>query len=270
MARRSASGPQVANVGDIAYKASNGKIKVVAPDLWDASLGTPVGVVVIPSGFAPDNGLARIVSLYWANYNGAASATYISDTWSSSGDVPLDYYNRVPQTDNKSAISNSYGAYGSLPSDIFIDTGNISFVDNKSAYDVAPMIPSPYKDDGINNDYFQYALSDIDGKGNTDILVALGSDYYAANAARNYKAAGAEEIEWYLPAAGEWGFIAPRYSLIKKSLQMVGVVLTDDDWCWLSTMYVYNSARSAKWDFISYKNRFNAYCGTRPFAMLDF
>ena len=69
---------------------------------------------------------------------------------------------------------------------------------------------------GYNN-----VLADFDGKGNTDVLVGLGADYVAANAARNYKAAGAEEIEWYLPAEGELGYIMPRFNKIQAALTKV-------------------------------------------------
>ena len=39
--------------GDIAYWDGS-KVKTVSQENWDNSLGIPVGIVVIPAGFAPD------------------------------------------------------------------------------------------------------------------------------------------------------------------------------------------------------------------------
>ena len=97
MAGISESEPQIAHVGDIAYY-NDGSIGVVASDEWDASLGTPVGVVVIPSGFAPD-GLARIVSLKWAS---------TGSVWGSSVDTSLINRDTFPITDNKSLNNTGY------------------------------------------------------------------------------------------------------------------------------------------------------------------
>lgn len=95
------------------------------------------------------------------------------------------------------------------------------------------MIPSPYLGDKPNPAYYSEisgynnALADFDGKDNTDVLVALGADYVAANAARNYKAAGAEEIEWYLPAMGELGYLMVRFNKIQAALTKVNAPQLD-------------------------------------------
>ena len=83
--------------------------------------------------------------------------------------------------------------------------GNASYVDPiaKYGYGAPPYYPSPYLGDKpnpayyapISSPFFNNAFEDFDGKNNTDVLVTLGMDYVAANAARNYRAAGAEEIE---------------------------------------------------------------------------
>ena len=209
--------------GDIVYK-SNGKLKTINYEEWTSSLGTPVGVVVVPSGFAPD-GKARMLSLNWASSSSTSSTSAISMEWSNVYvDTSLTNYDRVPTTDN--AGSTSTNLQGVLPSDKF--TGATSYVDSMAKYsDRTPYIPSPYLGDTPNPAYYaeisgyNNALSDFDGKGNTDVLVALGTDYLAANAARNYKTAGAEEIEWYLPAAGELGYMIPRFNKIQAALTKV-------------------------------------------------
>ena len=278
MARRSTSEPQVANVGDIAYKASNGKIMVVNPDLWSASLGTPVGVVVIPSGFAPDNGNARILSLYWGSSSSTSSTSASLMRWSKvNADTSLKNHDHVPTTNNTSSTTTGSYVGAWLPSDNF--TGTQSYVDPVAKYKKTTyMIPSPYLGDKPNPAYYapisgyNNALSDFDGKGNTDVLVALGSDYIAANAARNYKAAGAEEIEWYLPAAGELGYMIPRFNKIQAALTKVNAPqLGGGNYYWSSSEYssdyaYYVGTYGGNVDY-NYKDYGNY---VRPFAMLDF
>lgn len=277
MARRSSA--QIANVGDIAYKAANGIIKVVNPDEWDSSLGTPVGVVVIPSGFAPDNGKARIVSLYWASESSTSSTSASYMKWGPKGtDTSLTNYNRVPTTNNAGSTTTGSKSAGYLPSDKF--TGSTSYVDSTAKYyGSTPYIPSPYLGDKPNPTYYveisgyNNALADFNGKSNTDTLVALGSSYTAANAARNYKAAGAEEVEWYLPSMGELGYVMPRIGKIRTTLTLASVnasTLTDDSY-WSSTentllnVYMINTSNG---NVFIYSKDGNIY--VRPFAMLDF
>ena len=137
-----------------------------------------------------------------------------------------------------------------MPSDNFDNfTGATSYVDTTAKYDrTSNMIPSPYLGDKPNPAYYaaisgyNNALADFDGKGNTDVLVALGADYVAANAARNYKAAGAEEIEWYLPAAGELGYMLPRFNKIQAALAKVSSPQLDGyNYYWSSSVYSSNN-----------------------------
>ena len=53
--------PKTNKAGDIAYW-SEGKVDTVSYEEWNESLGTPIGVVVVPKGFAPD-GKTRICGL---------------------------------------------------------------------------------------------------------------------------------------------------------------------------------------------------------------
>ena len=147
--------------------------------------------------------------------------------WSTSSvDTNLTNHNRVPTTDNAGPNTTGSGSRGYLPSDKF--TGATSYVDSTAKYyGSTPYAPSPYLGDKPNPAYYtpisgyNNVLADFDGKGNTDVLVGLGADYVAANAARNYKAAGAEEIKWYLPAAGELGYMLPRFNKIQAALTKV-------------------------------------------------
>ena len=232
--------PPPTYVGDIVYK-SNGKLNTINYEEWTSSLGTPVGVVVVPSGFAPD-GKTRMMSLQRANVN--------YQQWTNSAaDTRLTNHNRVPTTDNAGSTTTGSNSSGYLPSDMF--TGSTSYVDPLANYystSYTPYIPSPYLGDKPNPAYYaeisgyKNALSDFNGKGNTDVLVGLGSSYVAANTARNYKVEGAEEIEWYLPGMGELGYIMPRLNKIQAALAKVNAPqLESSSHHWSSTEYPGNS-----------------------------
>ena len=268
--------PPPPGAGAIVYK-SGSDLLTVDYTLWDNSMGTPVGVLVIPSGFAPD-GKARMLSLNWASESSTSSTSASGIMWSNvTVDTSLINYNCVPTTDNAGSTTTGSNSYGYLPSDKF--TGAISYVDPTAKYDsTSNMIPSPYLGDKPNPAYYapisgkKNALADFDGKGNTDVLVALGSDYVAANAARNYKAAGAEEIEWYLPAIGELVYIISRFNKIQAALMKVNASQLDDSnsyWSsseyWSNIAYTMNTHSGGIGSSFT-KNKYDLY--VRPFALL--
>ena len=216
------------NAGDIVYW--NGlRTKTISNDNWTSSLGTPIGVVIIPSGMLPD-GKARMIGLKPVDTNGNPSNSHVGMAWGGYGtDTTLTNYTKVPTTDNVGSTSTGSNGYGYLPSDKF--TGTQSFVDpNAKYYTTSNMIPSPYlgNDYTLNPEYCKElsgnnALSDFDGLNNTQTLVGLGSDYVAANAAWNYKD-GVSDAQWYLPAMGELGFVMVRFNAINEALTKVGGV----------------------------------------------
>lgn len=261
--------------GDIAYWDGS-KVKTVSQENWDSGLGTPVGVVVVPTGFAPD-GKARMLSLNWVSSSITSSSGIPMVEWSLDGeDTSLTNYTMIPITDNAGSTITGSNKYGYLPSDKF--TGNTSYVDSTAKYEsTSNMIPSPYLGDKPNPAYYDpisgynNALSDFDGKGNTDVLVALGSNYIGANAARNYKAAGAEVIEWYLPSMGELGYMIARFNKIQAALAKVNASelntrgsLWSSSECSSSKAYTVSPFRG---DVGSYGKRSGNY--VRPFAIID-
>lgn len=219
--------------GDVAYWDGY-RVKTTPFSEWDASLGTPVGVVVVPKGFAPD-GRPRIVNLYWIDASGNTTTSFwnaVKVKWANvSVDTSLTNYQQVPTTDNAGSTSTGSNYNGYLPSDNF--TGATSFVDPKAKYigsSYTPMIPSPYKGEGPNPEYYKEillegntsnALSDFNGLSNTETLVGLGADYVAANVAWKYKD-GASNLQWYLPAMGELGYIMPRLKEINSVITALG------------------------------------------------
>lgn len=213
---------------DIAYwDGSN--VKTTTLNKWSDSLGTPIGVVVIPEGFLPD-GKARMVNLKHVDASGNVSSSYVSMIWGPRGiDTPLTNFDRVPTTDNSGSTTTGSFSFGYLPSDKF--TGTQSFVDAQAKYsESSRLIPSAYLNDTTMNPAYSEAisgynnaLSDFNGLSNTQALVGLGSDYIAANAAWNYSD-GVSLTQWYLPAMGELGFLIPRLNAINATITAIGGV----------------------------------------------
>ena len=226
---------------DIAYWDGS-SVKTVSKDKWDSSLGTAIGVVVIPEGMLPD-GKARMISLYDVDSNGNAVTSATSMVWGGYGiDTSLTNYTKVPTTDNSGSTSTGTNNYGYLPSDKF--TGAQSYVDSKAKYNGSSnLIPSPYLDDKtLNPEYCKEisgnnALSDFNGLNNTEVLVSLGTDYKAANAAWKYKD-GVSNTQWYLPAMGELGFLMVRFNEINAAITAAGgTAVSGSDSYWSSSEY---------------------------------
>lgn len=230
--------------GDVAYWDGS-RVKTTPLSSWNTSLGTPVGVVVVPKGFAPD-GRARIISLKYVDERGNTSTSRKSMRGSNvKVDTSLTNYTKVPTTDNNGSTSTGSNGYGYLPSDKF--TGTTSFVDPKVKYSqTSNLIPSPYLGDVPNPEYYKEilssdinvnALSDFNGLSNTQTLVRLGTDYVAANAAYKYND-GASNLQWYLPAMGELCYLMPRFNEINSVITALGGITVDRfDFFWSSSEY---------------------------------
>ena len=228
-------------IPDIVYYDGSA-LKTIHPSQYKTDLGTAVGVIVIPEGMLPD-GKARFIALQ------NATSSYV--TWGDYGtDTSLTNYTRVPTTDNAGSTTTGSNNYGYLPSDDSVNfTGATSYVDPKTKYgNYTPYIPSPYLADGsLNPAYceaisgYNNALSDFNGKSNTDVLVGLGTAYTAANAAKNYTVDGID-IDWYLPACGELGFLVPRFAAINESIAIAGGVAVPRNFFWSSSEYSSNYA----------------------------
>ena len=265
--------PITADVGDIAYWDGS-TVKTTPLSSWSTTLGTPVGVVVIPEGFAPD-GRARIVSLKYADKSGNQSDSYVFMDWGVyDTDTSLTNYDRVPTTNNVNSTSTKIDTTGFLPSDKF--TGAQSYVDPEAKYYSSSFLsPSPYLGDGPNPEYYKTisgynnALSDFNGLSNTRTLFYLGSKYQAARACWNYKD-GASNLQWYLPAMGELGYLMPRFNLINESLTTVGGVAVDSSYgFWASSEYDSKKARYLVTDtgLVQHKTKDSFSC-VRPFCSL--
>ena len=276
----------VPTVGDIVYMA-NGSLKFKSPSRWDNSLGTPVGIIMIEEGYAPD-GKIRILSLDVLD----------GYQWGPTQESPFDPDINSPLPDYEEIVLylNNGDEHGTgeghvMPSDIF--TGEQAYGDPLAFYpEYADLtygaVPSPYFNGKLHPAYTKVtewgnALSDFNGLSNTQILVNAGSEYEAANACLNYKDAANSNLQWYLPAMGELCFLMARLGAIDKSLKIIGKnpIFEEDNFrfLWSSTEQNFISGLvlggSSAWGFIpsegriDYSSKGNYGADSRPIAMID-
>ena len=162
-----------------------------------------------------------------------------------------------------------------LPSDeqnwIYTNPSNSNehFFNNISSYNY---MCSPYKQDGSKDErYFEEAnsanvysiLADFNGKTNTDKILAHDNSnstswqistsinnvkdnqyiHPAAQCCWRFHTVGTSQGDWYLPAAGELGYVLVRKQAIQNSLQVLAskgytVSSHNTDYHWSSTQYV--------------------------------
>lgn len=262
-----------ANLCDVAYWDGSG-VKTISNDKWDSSLGTPIGVVVIPSGILPD-GVARIVSLQPPSVTGSPTVSNVSMKWSTvATDTSLLNYYKVPSlVDNQSTISSANSAY--LPSDKFNSEQSVA---DTSAYyynTINTKAPSPYSDGMLNPDYNAVldnnnCLSDFDGLGNSIALAEYGTTHTASNAAYKYND-GVSSQQWYLPSAGELGFLIARFVAINTVISSLGGISVIIGNLWSSTEVAANGAWYilGSTGFVNTASKTKAYY-VRPFSKLDY
>lgn len=247
-------------VGDIAYWNGE-RVKTIKKDLYKTSMGTPIGVVVIPENFLPD-GKARIISLNNLNTDGYC------------------YFESPDPDDNTTFIDSDLVNYIKVASYIN-DEGYANFT---TIYDTKDNGISPYTSENtLNPDYIEYrginnCLNDINGLNNTQVLVGLGGIFKAANAAWKYKD-GVSNVQWYLPSIGEFGFLPARVTYINTTITLLGgTEIKPETGLWSSTEY----NPGAAWNiYFGSEEAIAANAGTvepsskladyhvRPFAMID-
>ncbi len=235
--------------GTIVYY--DGTLKYCSPSDWVSSLGTPVAVVVIPEGHTTD-GTVRCMAVNGVNADGSSATTNVGMQWGPTGtDTGLPNLSSVPTWDNTVSGTIGSNSYAYLSSNKGF-TGATDCLDNSLKYydNAGPFLPNPYLPDGSPNPDYRSttitnnACADFDGSGNTSVLVGLGAAYSAANACHLYSAPGITTGQWYLPAAGELGYIMPRWNQIQASLNAVGgVQLGAANDYWSSSEYSSDYAR---------------------------
>jgi hypothetical protein len=127
---------------------------------------------------------------------------------------------------------------------ITLKTNGFGYLSKNGLYNYSLYhIPDPYNSDMTRNpDYFNTeislynAMSDFNGRDTTTkILNVRGSkdyttwtptynnatDYPAASCCDMYFTEGTSQGQWYLPAAGEWGYVMSKWNVIKNSISII-------------------------------------------------
>ena len=278
------------SVGSIlAYDSVSGKlIKIL---LWQYLSNTerfsPEGVLVIPASHCSDK-KARYMSLVGMSVSNPESGNTSDETMYCGGygqDIPGLFnftqavcYPGIPFDD--ATITRAYYPY--LPSTNF-STGNTLSLDGIAHYNTTAVTysyaPSPYLANGKQNPVYletftdgNNALSDMNGKNNTDIIIATcdpdelvcggtvtnltgktEGDLYQSHApavtSHRYHTEHTASGDWYLPSCGEFGYTIARLKEVNSvlsSLRDSGVrasLINTNSWFWTSTEYSGSSAR---------------------------
>lgn len=156
--------------------------------------------------------------------------------------------------------------------------------------------PSPYLTGGAKNEIYHdtsntgNALADMDGKSNTAAILAVDNGvstdwqteativnntssstntqpHTAAQCCWRYHTVGTNQGDWYLPSAGELGYLASRWKAIDNSIDKLvssgveALVLPVTDFWWSSTEYSSNYAVrlyfSSDYAYLSYLAKYN-------------
>lgn len=258
---------------------TNNSLTIVEGDEWNVtsyppSTFVPIGVVVIPREHGvlkATNGTNQcgIISIVPMNCdtptNGGTSETNAMCWGESSTNPTGKFFQRVVITPSNTSntangLSDDYETYMPRQGNVFGIPTRTS-----SPYSPSPYIGSDYKSGGYNTSYGttsfdtsinKNALADFDGVMNTrKIIIQRGTksytswkprynaeeDYPPASCCDMYYTVGTKQGDWYLPAMGELGYIAPKLYDINETISRlnsiygVGVQLLTNDRYWSST-----------------------------------
>ena len=274
-----------ANYADLVLWDGSKKIVVsgddYSADTFPTSAYTPIGVVVIPASHnVHGDGIPTMMSLVNMNCDTPESGGTSNQSmcWGEYGTDIASLPNLVvvPYVGNGTTIGDTIvgtSAYTYLPSDRFTTVDNpydegTGYYSDGTSYSQSP---SPYVTGGGRNPlYYQTTspsstancLADFDGRGNTDkILTQRGSkdysswlptystesDYPAASCCDMFHTVGTNQGDWYLPSAGEFGYVIARFNSINNSINKlpsdVNKLVVASYTFWSSSEYASDSAR---------------------------
>lgn len=238
-------------------------------DSFPSTRYIPIGVVVIPASHM-DDGKARMISTRWMNKQKPNSGSDLPQfmQWGENGEVSgLSKFSQLPtiqSAENQVIEDTDEEAFLPSNSSVFSEFSNPEDSGTKWSrkkwYEIAP---SPYASDGTPNPLYRTTeynggtinnpLSDFDGRGNTDkILEARGerdyfswkpmldkpTDYSAASVCDMYYTIGTKQGDWYLPSAGELGYVVARLEDIDNAFRKIGTTRRlKFEFVWSSTVY---------------------------------
>jgi hypothetical protein len=251
--------------GDICfYDKLNDKIIVVTgkplEEDYPLSDYTPIGIVAVPGTHKVygENtcGIVGLTEMCASTPTiGSLNTTTLS--WGPQADVgTLQNYNVVIVMNGSSLATNGFG-----------------YLSKNGKYNATSLlIPDPYDENmGRNPDYYNTsisaynAMSDFKGKSNTDKIIELrgakdystwiptynvANDYPAASCCNMFYTDGTSQGDWYLPAAGEWGYVMSKWTKMQRSFNLLSKVygnivcpLLDNSSYWTSSDHNAKNAR---------------------------
>ena len=276
----------------VADTTNRDSLLIIKSDKWTAekypiATYVPVGIVAVPASHNHySDGKCAIASLNHMRCDTPTTGGSSQDMyWGVYGVdmTSLPNLDKVPYVGSNGNVGDTIiGVTGNafLPSDYSGFTAVPNPYDNGTNYyyndSDDKYIPSPYMNDGSFNPNYSMTgspsstancLSDFDGYGNTKkILEVRGTkdysswtpsagteaDYPAASCCDMYSTIGIPQGSWYLPSAGELGYVCVRRQALDNSLNKLiqsGVssanVFASDSY-WSSSEYSSANARSVR------------------------
>lgn len=245
--------------GDICFYDKVNKTKIFVRGNFNNSdfpsdLYTPIGIVFVPG----------IHNVYGANTCGILSLPDMNCITPTTGSIDVQSICFGPQVTQSTPTYNVviiYNTDGSLKANGF---GYLSKSGNY-AYSTL-QIPDPYNSDMSRNpDYYNKtvsaynAMADFNGKNNSNVLLGIrgvknyhtwtpvyntAAHYPAVSCCDMFYTEGTAQGQWYLPAAGEWGYVMSKWDVIRKSITLLNKVygniaaqLTDNTSYWTSSQH---------------------------------
>ena len=217
-------------------------------------LYTPIGIVFVPG----------IHNVYGANTCGILSLPDMNCTTPTTGSVDVQSICFGPQVIQSTPTYNVVIIYNT---DGSLKTNGFGYLSKSGNYAYSTLqIPDPYNSDMSRNpDYYNKtvsaynAMADFNGKNNSNVILGIrgvknyhtwtpvyntAAHYPAVSCCDMFYTEGTAQGQWYLPAAGEWGYIMSKWNVIKKSITLLNKVygniaaqLTDNTSYWTSSQH---------------------------------
>lgn len=272
-------------VGDVCvYGISEGRLMIInnwSSSKYPISKYPPVGIVVVPGSHGHyEGGRCAIMSLNHMNCNtpttgGDRQVIPWGSYETNIGSLPN--LGKVPYVGSNGSVGDTIIGVTErafLPSDSSDFASVANPYDNCTNYyynDINKYIPSPHNNDGtFNTEYSRITspsstancLSDFDGYNNTKKIIEVRGgkdysiwkpgeftieDYPAASCCDMYFTPGTKQGDWYLPSAGELGYVVARQQTINDTINKLissGVTNTNvliSEYYWSSSKYEFDA-----------------------------
>lgn len=246
--------------GDICFYDKVNQTKVFVRGRFRKSdfpldLYTPIGVVFVPG----------IHNVYGANTCCILSLPDMNCTTPNIGSVNTQSICFGPQITQSTPTYNVVGIYNA--DHTALSTAGFGYLSKNGFYNYQNThIPDPYNSDMSRNpDYYSKAISaynamaDFNGKNNSNMILGIrgvknyhtwtpvyntAAHYPAVSCCDMFYTEGTAQGQWYLPAAGEWGYIMSKWNVIRKSITLLNKVykniaaqLADNTSYWTSSQH---------------------------------